>query len=61
MTPFSIYSTCRHHYISPEQFSQNVDKIIAKGKQAGVRHFLIVSPPPVCEACKQGKPVSKGL
>jgi hypothetical protein len=36
----------------------NVDKIIQRGKDAGVKHFLIISPPPVCEACKKDKPVS---
>lgn len=51
-------SLCRSHYITPEQFGVNIDKIIARAKQAGVKHFLIISPPPVCEACKQGKPVS---
>lgn len=45
-----------NHYISPEQFGQNVDRIIQKAKEAGVQHFLIVTPPPVCEACKKNTP-----
>jgi hypothetical protein len=53
-----IITLCRSHYITPEQFAQNVGRIIQKGKDSGVKHFLLISPPPVCEVCKQGKPVS---
>lgn len=48
---------CRNHYISPQQFAANVDRIIQKAKAVGVKHFLIISPPPVCEVCKKDKPV----
>jgi hypothetical protein len=48
---------CRSHYISPQQFATNVDRIISKAKAVGVKHFLIVTPPPVCEVCKKDKPV----
>jgi hypothetical protein len=38
----------------------NVEKIIMKAKASGVKHCLIISPPPVCDSCKNGKPVSSG-
>lgn len=56
--PAALLVLYRSHYITPEQFGQNVDKVIQKGKDSGVKHFLLISPPPVCEVCKQGKPVS---
>jgi hypothetical protein len=35
-----------------------VQRIIDAGKKAGISKFLIITPPPVCEACKGNSPVS---
>jgi hypothetical protein len=35
-----------------------VQRIIDAGKKAGIYKFLIITPPPVCEACKGNSPVS---
>jgi len=43
-------------YISPEAFGNNVRAIANKGKQAGVKYFLFITPPPVCEVCRSGPP-----
>jgi hypothetical protein len=50
--------SCRSHYISAQQFGANVQRIIDAGKKAGISKFLIITPPPVCEACKGKTPVS---
>lgn len=49
---------CRDHYVSPQQFGANVDKMAQTAKQRGVRWFVFVTPPPVCESCKGKSPVS---
>ncbi|KAF8073249.1 PLP3B [Scenedesmus sp. PABB004] len=45
------------HYVSPSQFESNVQAIIDAGKRAGVSKWVIITPPPVCEACKGSTPV----
>lgn len=49
----------RSHYISPQQFASNMQAIMDAAKRAGVTKFLIITPPPVCEACKAKSPVRK--
>lgn len=60
-----LLSACcptRDHYISPESFGSNIATILAAGKDAGVTRFLLITPPPVCEACRRAKaPVSHPL
>lgn len=46
-------------YTPPERFGANVDAIIGAGRAAGVKHWLIISPPPVYEA--PGKAVSAAM
>ncbi|WIA29823.1 hypothetical protein OEZ86_012294 [Tetradesmus obliquus] len=45
-----------NHYISPQQFGSNVQRIMDAGKKAGISKFLLITPPPVCEACKGKTP-----
>jgi hypothetical protein len=52
---------CRDTYISPEQFGGNVRRLMSAGKSAGVQHFLLITPPPVCEVCRVKAPVSGAL
>lgn len=54
-----LHYTCRNHYISPQQFGSNVQRIMDAGKKAGISKFLLITPPPVCEACKGKTPVSE--
>jgi hypothetical protein len=60
MTTSASPQSCRSHYISAQQFGANVQRIIDAGKKAGISKFLIITPPPVCEACKGKTPVSGG-
>lgn len=36
-------------YTPPERYGSNIDAMIAAGKAAGVRHWLLITPPPVYE------------
>ncbi|KIZ05501.1 hypothetical protein MNEG_2456 [Monoraphidium neglectum] len=46
-------------YISPEKFFENVDAIVSKGNEQGIRHWLLITPPPVVET--PGKPGARSL
>lgn len=60
--PLPVCCPTRDHYISPESFGSNIATILAAGKDAGVTRFLLITPPPVCEACRRAKaPVSHPL
>jgi len=48
----------RNAYTPPEAFGQNVEAIINTGSAAGVKHWLIISPPPCYEIT--GTPVRFG-
>ena len=45
-------NTSKGSYTSPAMFYDYVDAIMAEAVRRGVRYFVVVTPPPVCETCR---------